>query len=59
MRPAVLVKTRIWLGAQSRMLKKKTRSRSFLFKDFRAHNTAEPVTGPTQDQRSQTNFTFS
>ena len=32
-RPAVLVKTRIWLRAQSRMLKK-TWSRSLLLKDF-------------------------
>ena len=58
MRPAVLVKTRIWAGGggvQSRMLKK-TWSRSFLFKDFRAHNTAEPVTGATRDKRSQINF---
>ena len=55
MRPAVLVKTRIWLGVQSRILKK-TWSRSFLFKDFRDHNTAEPVTGAIRDQRSQTNF---
>ena len=55
MRPAVLVKTRIWGGVQSRMLKK-TWSRSFLFNDFRAHNTAEPGTGATRDQRSQTNF---
>ena len=53
--PAVLVKTRIWLGAHSRMLKK-TWSRSFLLKDFRAHNTAEQITGPTRDQRYQINF---
>ena len=55
MRPAVLVKTRIWLGAQSHMFKK-TWSRSLVFKDFRAHNTAEPFTGATRDQPSQTNF---
>ena len=36
--------------------KKKTWSRSFLLKDFRAHNMAEPVTGPARHQRYQINF---
>ena len=51
----VLVKTRIWLGAQSRMLKKNLVS-LILIEGFRAHNMAEPVTGPTRHQRYQINF---